>query len=100
MIAEKYRALLQQVPRKRERRQDVYDIDFLSRSLKFDAGQKSSILEAMIEKCHSRSIYPDLRRRASADWASNELEVGSLPEFYCCFKNVRCLYRQLPWGDI
>ena len=106
VIAEKYRALLQQILRNRRRRQDVYDIDFLLGSYEFDDDLKVSIHEALVEKCQAREIDPDInsldnpeiRKRAEEEWTTIELETGALPEFDRCFENVRQFYRQLPWG--
>lgn len=105
VIAEKYRALLQQEERRRQRRQDVFDLDFLQRKFSFDATFKADLLESLVEKCRARGIKPNIRsfdnpeigERASADWDSIKLETGELPEFESCFENVRRLYRDLPW---
>lgn len=108
VIAEKYRALLQQAYRRRRRRQDVYDLDFLQARLAFDDGQKARILEVLIEKCAARDIIatidsiddPEVKERSGAEWNSIALETGSLPEFSHCFGNVRRFYRELPWSSI
>jgi len=105
IIAEKYRALLQQINRKRRRRQDVYDINFLLQTYDFNANQKVSIHQSIIEKCHSRGINPDhtslddpeIRDRAGAEWESIVLETGTLPEFSLCFEKIRQFYKSLPW---
>ena len=105
VIAEKYRALLQQPHRHRERRQDVYDIAFLLSRFAFDDNEKADILGAILEKCRSRGIEPDIgsiddpevERRARARWDTNELEIGVLPDFDLCFGAVRQFYRELPW---
>ena len=107
VIAEKYRALLQQILRNRRRRQDVYDIDFLLGSYDFDVDLKVTIHATLVEKCHSRGIAPDInsldnpeiRAGAGGEWATIELETGALPEFDHCFESVRQFYRQLPWGS-
>ena len=108
VIAEKYRALLQQAYRRRRRRQDVYDLDFLQARLAFDDGQKARILEVLIAKCAARDIIatidsiddPEVKERSGAEWNSIALETGSLPEFSHCFGNVRRFYRELPWSSI
>ena len=107
VIAEKYRALLQQVIRRRERRQDVYDIDFLVNSSSFDGNGMETILRAVLEKCRARGIEPeidsfddpDVKKMAQARWDSIELELGVLPDFDLCFESVRRFYRALPWGS-
>ena len=106
VIAEKYRALLQQPIRRRERRQDVYDIDFLQR-FDFDAKEKSAIHAAILEKCRARDIEPTIgsmdnpqvKEKACAYWDTIELETGRLPEFEVCFEKVRRFYRDLPWSQ-
>jgi len=105
VIAEKYRALLEQASRRRRRRQDVYDLDFLLARLVIDDSRKVGILDALVGKCRARGIVPaidslddpEIRERASAEWDSIGLETGSLPDFDHCFRNVRRFYRELPW---
>ena len=106
LIAEKYRALLQQVPRKRNRRQDVYDLDILISDKIVDQTLGAQILDTMVTKCRSRDIdptpdsleEPEIRERARADWKSMKLELGELPDFDDCFSRVLQFYRNLPWG--
>ena len=108
VVAEKLRAILQQPVRDRIRHQDVFDIEFLLREYEFDAAQKASILEALIEKCQSRGIDPgidsfedaEIRERAGRAWPLIKLETGGdLPEFGHCYETVRQFYRQLPWTN-
>ena len=55
LIAEKYRAILEQVERNRERRQDVFDLDILIRK----PGLKpAEIVNSLISKCEFRGISP------------------------------------------
>ena len=105
LIAEKYRALLQQVPRKRNRPQDVYDLDRLIAAHEVDNALQAQILEALIAKCQARRIKParasldntEIKERAGAAWDSMKLEIGEVPEFEGCFARVSGLYRNLPW---
>lgn len=107
LIAEKLRALLQQPIRNRYRRQDVYDIAFLIDGHPMDEGDQKVIYETLIEKCASRSIYPDANsleaadvvRRAQADWETLGLEVADLPSFQNRFAVVSDFYRKLPWPE-
>lgn len=107
VIAEKYRALLQQAVRRRARRQDVYDLDYLLRRHAFDTGTRTAILTTMRDKCRSRDIEPaagslddpEIRDRAEAEWDQIGLETGDLPEFAGCFETVRQFYKGLPWND-
>jgi len=106
MIAEKYRALLQQPSRDRYRKQDVYDLDILIRDPDLDECALGRVLEMLVIKCTSRGINPDpdsmddpeIRRRARVDWNTIELETGGLPDFDGCFERVRIFYHKLPWS--
>ena len=83
LVAEKYRALLQQVPRNRYRRQDVYDLDVLIPDILADGIAPRDILEALREKCYARDVDPDrqsldntaVKNRAGRDW--NTMELGA-----------------------
>jgi hypothetical protein len=105
IIAEKLRALLQQVGRDRYRRQDIYDIAFLLDENALNDDDRAQIHATLIDKCASRNIKPDIasmsdpevRRRAEADWATLALEVGDLPDFNDRYAAVEQFYRDLPW---
>lgn len=105
LVAEKFRALLQQPVRKRNRRQDVYDIAFLIDDHDFSDDDKATILATLIEKCRSRGIdakqdsmdNPEIKQRAQADWGTLALEIGDLPPFDERFASMRNLYVSLPW---
>lgn len=105
VIAEKLRTLLQQEIRGRNRRQDIYDIDFLVRSLPPTPGDTQDILDAFLVKARARGIEPGpdslsgpgVRRRARAEWHTLELEVGDLPDFDETYTCVEEFYRTLPW---
>ena len=105
LVAEKYRALLQQVPRNRYRRQDVYDLDHLIQHIEIDDALRARVLEALVKKCEARQLRPtraslddrEVMERAARDWRSMELELGSVPDFEGCFARVVAFYRNLPW---
>ena len=107
LVAEKYRALLQQIPRNRYRRQDVYDLDVLIRDVLTDGVSAGDILQALIEKCSARRLTPhrrslddsEVRLRAARDWNTMELELDDLPEFDDCYERVAAFYRSLPWNS-
>lgn len=107
LIAEKYRAVLQQVPRRRQRRQDIYDLHYLTSENEIDVSGKFQILEVLYVKCHARGIEPaqtslaetEIRKRSEARWDSLELEVGEVPAFEICFEQVKTFYESLPWGS-
>ncbi|WP_353572906.1 nucleotidyl transferase AbiEii/AbiGii toxin family protein, partial [Candidatus Albibeggiatoa sp. nov. BB20] len=108
LIAEKYRSLLQQVPRNRTRRQDVYDLNLLIRELgnHINGIEKSKILDCLISKSRAREIEPnlnsfddpELKSRAQEYYQTlkNEIE-GELPDFDEMFKEVSKFYKSLPW---
>ena len=58
LIAEKYRAILQQVPRNRYRPQDVYDLDWLISRNEIDDELQTQILAALVVKCKARQLKP------------------------------------------
>jgi len=58
LMAEKYRAMLQQKERNRNRRQDVYDLNRLIADGEFDSAFKAQLLDVYIEKCRSRHLEP------------------------------------------
>ncbi len=105
IIAEKLRALLQQPLRKRNRRQDVYDIAYLIEAHDLSADDRQIILKTMLEKCRTRGIQatpnsmdePEIKTRAAADWHTLALELGDLPPFEERFEMMRSLYIALPW---
>ena len=107
LIAEKYRAMLQQIPRRRNRRQDVYDLDRLITSNEIDDAGREQILDALITKCRSRSLEPtcvslddpEIKKRSGAAWQTMGLELGEVPDFEGCFDRVSKFYRSLPWGS-
>ena len=110
VIAEKYRALLQQPIRRRARRQDVYDIHFLLEKFNFDEKKQVNILTSLRTKCHARHIEPNIHsiddlkvvENAQKQWNTIELEIGkgNLPDFEYCFQTVRTFYYELPWDDL
>ncbi|HBC41194.1 MAG TPA: hypothetical protein DCZ88_04650 [Pseudanabaena sp.] len=108
LIAEKYRSLLQQVSRNRNRRQDVYDINLLvERFGDIDDFERSKILNSLIIKSKAREISPDinsfedpdLKSRAQKDYHTLKDEIESeLPDFDDLFQKVSDFYRSLPWS--
>ena len=109
LIAEKFRALLQQVTRHHPtyRRQDVYDIAHLVTRFQLDLSERAAILESFRDKCAKRKIVPTIDSllnptviaRARSDWDTIRQEVGELPDFDDCFAKVSALYRSLPWSS-
>lgn len=109
LIAEKYRALLQQEVRDRMRGQDVYDLYYLFTlhpDLVADEETKQKILKRLVEKSKIRNLSvsseslanADIRRRTKEDYKnrSSEIEEG-LPPFETLYERVEDFYRSLPW---
>jgi hypothetical protein len=109
LIAEKFRALLQQVTRDHPtyRRQDVYDIAHLVTRFQLDGSERAAILESFRDKCAARGIVPAIDSllnpaviaQARSDWDTIRQEVGDLPGFDDCLAKVEALYRSLPWSS-
>ncbi len=108
LLAEKYRAMLQQVVRNRSRRQDVYDIFLLIEREELDSTIQNTIYQSLLITCRSRNIEPtqtslddpELKRRSYSDWDTMELEISDLPQFESCFQTVRAFYKNLPWAIV
>ena len=94
LIAEKYRAMLQQVERNRNRRQDVYDLDRLIVEHELNAEVRVQILDVFIEKCRSRHIEPtaaslqnpEVKARSGANWDRGTERRTCL----CARRKIRC----------
>lgn len=105
LIAEKFRALIQQPSRNRFRRQDVYDIAFLIDTQHLTEADRSAILATLVKKCRNHGIDarkysmddPEVRARAEAEWNTLVQEIGKLPPFDERFTLMRNLYVSLPW---
>lgn len=105
IVAEKFRALLQQPLRNRNRRQDVYDLCFLVDHHAFDAEACADIHRILLAKARSRGIEPavgsisdpDVVERARRDWGTLRLEVNELGDFDERFAVVQGFYEALPW---
>ena len=111
LIAEKYRAVLQQVVRNRNRRQDIYDLwkiisnPDLTESIA-DIECQKNILKRLKEKCQTRNISPTLNSldepevylRSQKDYDQLAYEItDDLPEFDEIFRIVTNFYKSLPW---
>lgn len=107
LMAEKLRALLQQVGRKRNRRQDIFDLFMLlGKFPELTSNEKSEIHESLMLKARARNIEPtinsldnsELRDRAHAEYSTLVDEIdGELPDFDIAFEQVKIFYKSLPW---
>ena len=105
LVAEKIRSLLQQVVRKRFRRQDVFDLHLLLSNAR-DRMDLAAILKSLKEKSSSRGIEvgmdslenPEVRLRAKEEYHTLSDEVtGDLPNFDEAYQLLIVFYRSLPW---
>ncbi len=107
VLAEKMRSLLQQPIRKRNRRQDVYDIWLLLESgPELGTNELAKVHQILLASCKSKGIVPDLHSMDSdavvsmARQGYDELAadvVDELPTFNDAMGRVAALYRSLPW---
>ncbi len=107
LIAEKYRAILQQEVRNRIRRQDVYDLFFLFNSCPtISPGDKKGILDSLLIKSESRSLSvgaesmrsEEIMRRTRKEYQLLKQEIiGELPDFDEVYSVVQRFYELLPW---
>ncbi len=103
LIAEKLRSTLQQKIRKRNRRQDIYDLWFLIENYAISAEERLQIKDVFLQKCRSRGIEPteasfgddEVIERSRSEWDTLESEVTYLPAFEQAFGVVRKFYNQL-----
>lgn len=107
LISEKFRAILQQIDRNRQRRQDIFDLFYLLQSQgPFDGDEKARILYSLVLKCRARGIEPsrhslnnpEIYERAKADYPTLKDEItGELPHFDQIYGEVRTFYESLDW---
>lgn len=105
VLAEKMRSLLQQPIRKRNRRQDVYDIWLLLDSAPpFPAADLARIHDMLVKSCRSKGIEPTadsmdeeaVLRMAREGYANLEADVdGDLPAFDNAMARIKTFYRSL-----
>ncbi|MBU0792156.1 MAG: nucleotidyl transferase AbiEii/AbiGii toxin family protein [Gammaproteobacteria bacterium] len=108
VLAEKLRSLLQQPIRRRNRRQDVYDVHLLLQSsAALSAQDLQSIHDILLQSCRSKHIEPiedsmdapEIVRLARDGYESLGDDIqGELPPFDEAMGVVQALYRSLPWG--
>lgn len=108
LIAEKFRALLQQPIRNRNRRQDVYDISRIVRNRVFSDQEKSLILKTLALKAKSRGVpigpnalsSNDVKERARSEYHTLQIEIDD-PEldFNTDFETTETFYNSLPWNE-
>jgi predicted nucleotidyltransferase component of viral defense system len=108
LVAEKFRAIIQQKSRNRFRRQDAFDIYWLLKNGYLEGRElKKSIHNSLIIKAESRDLIIDknslndeeIIRRSQVDYKNLAQEIeGELPPFDEVFQIVIEYYLSLPWG--
>lgn len=106
LIAEKFRAILQQEVRNRFRRQDPYDLYFLLKNYSITKDERQKILKSLIIKSNSRNLEINklsisdekIKHRSEKDYSqlADEIE-GTLPPFEEVYSFVQNFYGSLPW---
>lgn len=107
VVAEKFRAMLQQSVRNRIRRQDAYDLyRLMNRPELADMEFRSKVLQALREKSAARKLAigrdslanEDVRRRSREEYPQLQAEIASeLPDFEVVYGAVCQYYEALPW---
>lgn len=109
LVAEKFRALLQQEVRKRVRAQDLYDLYHVFEVARDDFSQevRTKILQRLIAKAEARglSLTPESmsneniirRTREGYEISLPSMIEGDLPLFDEIYSQVESFYRSLPW---
>lgn len=110
LMAEKFRSILQQVPRNRVRRQDVYDLNYLIKNhCKKTDQERSEILNLLLKKSVDKNIddylnpkaldLKEIRDRSNQEYLLLASEVASeLPDFEESYQNVNTYFKSLPWA--
>lgn len=107
VLAEKMRSLLQQPIRRRNRRQDVYDIWLLLETMpQLSAEDHNKVHEILVASCQSKGIEPHMHSMeldevvsmARSGYQDLAADVdGELPSFDDAMARVMALYGALPW---
>ncbi|MBC2715352.1 MAG: nucleotidyl transferase AbiEii/AbiGii toxin family protein [Desulfobacteraceae bacterium] len=110
MIAEKYRAILQQEKRNRFRRQDIFDLYYLFNNYQLPTrNEKRKILKSLIKKSESRQLQvnqyymvnKEIIRRSKKEYPLLAQEIIiELPDFDIAYAEIQSFYESLPWGKI
>lgn len=110
LMAEKYRSLLQQTIRHRNRRQDIYDLALLLNHVKdWTEAERAMLKSLIVASAGSRGIQaransmsdPRIMEMAAKGYEELAAEVdGSLPAFSDLYQQILKFYEDLPWLNI
>lgn len=108
IVAEKIRSVLQQVVRKRNREQDIYDLWYLLTSYTFNTTQKREILSSLRKKSEGKELdsylhadalaEPEIKARSSERYGDLKDTVKDLPDFEVSYGVVEEFFKSLPWS--
>jgi len=109
LVAEKFRAILQQKEKGKNRRQDIFDLHHFITQNEIDRSKSGNILTELLVKAKSRNLA--ISRDSMADEKIYELskidyetlrdEIDvDLPDFDEAYGIVRNFYESLPWDEI
>jgi predicted nucleotidyltransferase component of viral defense system len=109
LIAEKLRSLLQQPVRRRNREQDVYDLQLLlGLGHQFSDEDRRHLVQLITDSCSARNITvtmkslrdPTVRQMAGRGYETLQQDVdGVLPPFHDAYGAVQDFFEALPWSD-
>ncbi len=109
LMAEKYRSLLQQTIRNRNRRQDIYDLALLINHINHWTQHERAMLKSLIvASAESKGIQaqsdsmtdPRIMEMAARGYEDMAAEVdGPLPVFNDIYQKVLKFYEGLPWSN-
>ncbi|KGI83830.1 MULTISPECIES: nucleotidyl transferase AbiEii/AbiGii toxin family protein [unclassified Providencia] len=108
LIAEKIRSIIQQPYRNRNRRQDIYDLNYLFNCTNLDKDELLLILTSLILKSENRIPSEDIHRNtldredikkySAKDYGTLSQEIsGDIPDFEYAYSKVNDFYKSLPW---
>lgn len=108
VIAEKFRSILQQVVRNRNREQDVYDLNHLLLNYNFSNDEKFEILSSLIRKSNGKGLEVylnsegldnnDIKNRSKKGYPLLADTVTNLPDFDDSYDRINNFYKSLPWS--
>lgn len=108
LLAEKIRSILQQSERKRNREQDIYDVNYLLSTIyTLSEEEKTKIHRSLLNKSEGKNIEyllnvngiddPEIKRRSFEGYASLKDTVVELPDFEESYTTVSAFFKSLPW---
>jgi len=108
ILAEKYRSVLQQVERNRNRRQDIYDLNLLIKQYAVHSQEeKHKVLATLLEISQHKNIDnwlhqegmddPDIEKRSKSDIKTLKLEIDHVFDIDQAYDYVKQYFKSMPW---